>query len=55
METLQNSVPSINFIKATIKIAHPEWSIEKIEAEAQNKLAELANTTSGENCEFCSS
>lgn len=47
--------PSVGFVRATIKIAHPDWSAEQIEAELQKKLHELQNPTSSGDCEFCSS
>lgn len=47
--------PSPAFIRATIKIAHPDWTPEQIEAELQKKLTEVANPESGSECEFCSS
>ncbi|WP_317899901.1 hypothetical protein [Aurantibacillus circumpalustris] len=55
MNTTQTTTPNSNFIKSLIKIANPDWTIERIEAEAQKKLAELANPTNDDNCEFCSS
>ena len=59
METKQNQVnsngPSLGFIRATIKIAHPEWTAEQIEAELQIKVKELENPNSDAGCEFCSS
>lgn len=49
-------MPSVGFIRATIKIAHPEWTPEQIEAELQQKIHELQNpANSGADCEFCSS
>lgn len=44
------------FIKAMIKITHPEWSAEQIEAEFQKKLYELNNPTHDNDgsCEYCS-
>ena len=55
MEKIQNLGPSLNFIKATIKIANPNWSTEQIEAEAQRKLVEMTNPSNSDDCEFCSS
>lgn len=55
MNTTETSLPNSNFIKSLIKIANPDWSLEQIEAEAQKKLAEMANPMSDDNCEFCSS
>jgi len=50
------TTPNSNFIKAMIKIANPDWTPEQIEAEAQRKLAEMANPANGDdNCEYCSS
>lgn len=47
--------PSVGFVRATIKIAHPDWTPEQIEAELQVKLHELANPNTDPSCEFCSS
>lgn len=47
--------PSPAFIRATIKIAHPDWTPEQIEAELQVKLHEMANPNTDPSCEFCSS
>lgn len=47
--------PNPAFVKATIKIAHPDWTPEQIEAELQKKLIELQNPQTDEGCEFCSS
>ena len=56
MQTAQNyNGPSPGFIRATIKIAHPDWTAEQIEAELQKKIAELQNPNAAEGCEFCSS
>lgn len=56
---MQNQVkPPVNsgFIKATIKIAHPDWTPEQIEAEYQKKIQEMNNpNNSDDGCEFCSS
>jgi hypothetical protein len=49
------SGPSIGFVRATIKIAHPDWSPEQIESELQMKLQELQKQNDGGDCEFCSS
>lgn len=54
MQTQNNSGPSPAFIRATIKIAHPDWTPQQIEAELQKKLNEIQNS-SDEGCEFCSS
>ena len=51
----QAAGPSQGFIRATIKIAHPDWTPEQIEAELQVKLFELQNPTNDGSCEFCSS
>ena len=53
METTH--LPSQGFIRATIKIAHPDWSAEQIEAELKKKMAELKNQSNDGTCEFCSS
>lgn len=54
--TQQNtSGPSPGFIRATIKIAHPDWTPEQIEAELQKKLQEIQNPSQDGGCEFCSS
>lgn len=55
MQNTQITPPNSNFIKSLIKIANPEWSAEQIEAEAQKKLFEMANSPSDDNCEYCSS
>ncbi len=59
METKPNHTnsgsPSPEFVRATIKIAHPDWTVEQIESELQKKLIELANPSNDEGCEFCSS
>jgi hypothetical protein len=55
MQNTQTPPVNSNFIKSLIKIANPDWSIEQIEAEARKKLAEMANPTNDDNCEFCSS
>jgi len=49
------SGPSLGFVRASIKIAHPEWSAEQIESELQKKMMEILNPTSDGSCEFCSS
>lgn len=51
----QTSGPSPGFIRATIKIAHPDWTPEQIESELQKKMQELQNPSSDGSCEFCSS
>ena len=53
--TTQTSAPNSNFIKSMIKIANPEWTPEQIEAEAQKKMNEMANSSNDADCEFCSS
>ena len=57
MQTNQNSYsgPSPGFVRATIKIAHPDWTPEQIDAELQRKMFELQNPSSSDGCEFCSS
>jgi len=55
MQNTQTPPPNSNFIKSLIKIANPEWTPEQIEAEAQKKMLEMANDTSDDNCEYCSS
>ena len=47
--------PSPGFLRATIKIAHPDWTSEQIEKELQKKMQELQNPVPGAECEFCSS
>jgi hypothetical protein len=49
------SGPSIGYVRATIKIAHPDWSPEAIEAELQKKMQELMDPANVEGCDFCSS
>lgn len=46
--------PSVGFIRATIKIAHPDWTAEQIEAELQIKIQELAKANDDGDCLFCS-
>lgn len=46
--------PSAGFVRATIKIAHPDWTPEQIEAELQIKMQELAKANNDEDCLFCS-
>lgn len=55
MITTQTNLPSPGFIKATIKIAHPDWTAEQIEAAFQEKMIELQNPNTDPSCEFCSS
>jgi len=50
----QSSGPSVGFVRATIKIAHPDWTPEQIEAELQVKMQELAKQNNDEDCLFCS-
>lgn len=42
-----------NFVRAMVKIAHPDWTPEQIEAEAQNKIKEIENEQDG-GCDMCS-
>jgi hypothetical protein len=50
------SGPSPGFVRATIKIGHPDWTPEQIEAELQKKMNELLQTSNDDgSCEFCSS
>lgn len=42
------------YMKAMIKIAHPDWTKEQIEAEYQNKKNKT-NDDEDNGCEFCSS
>jgi hypothetical protein len=49
------SGPSPGFVRATIKIANPEWSNEQIDAELQKKLNEIMKDNGDGSCEFCSS
>jgi hypothetical protein len=56
--TMEESIPggpSPAFIRATIKIAHPDWTAQQIEAELQKKIEELRNPQNSGDCEFCSS
>ena len=55
MQNTQSPPVNSNFIKSLIKIANPDWTPEQIESEAQKKLVEMANPTSDDNCEYCSS
>jgi len=55
MQHTETTLPNSNFIKSLIKIANPGWTVEQIEAEAQKKLAEMADPTGDDTCEFCSS
>lgn len=41
------------FIKSMIRINHPDWSEEQIEAEFQTRLRALDNPEDG-SCEMCS-
>ena len=54
MQNTQLPPVNTNFIKSLIKIANPDWSADQVEAEAQKKLAEMANPTDTDGCEFCS-
>lgn len=54
MKTKQN-IPSEGFLRATIKISHPDWSAEQIEVELKKKINELRNPSNDVGCEFCSS
>jgi hypothetical protein len=47
--------PSPGFVRATIKIAHPDWTAEQIESELKKKMRELQDPSGAEGCEFCSS
>lgn len=47
--------PSPGFVRATIKIANPEWSNEQIDVELQKKLNEIMQESGDGSCEFCSS
>ncbi len=49
------SGPSPGFVRATIKIANPNWSNEQIDAELQKKLNEIMQDSGDGSCEFCSS
>jgi hypothetical protein len=49
------SGPSPGFVRATIKIAHPDWTNDQIDAELQRKLQELLTPAQDGSCEFCSS
>jgi len=55
MQAQNYNGPSPGFIRATIKIAHPDWTPEQIESELQKKIAELQNPEQPGDCEFCSS
>jgi hypothetical protein len=58
MDTNNNATyngPSPGFVRATIKIAHPDWSAEQIESELQRKMQELQDPAGDNGCEFCSS
>lgn len=52
-QTLQ--LPSPGFIKASIKIAHPDWTAEQVDAEFQIKMIEIQKQMEDGSCEFCSS
>lgn len=47
--------PSLGFVRASIKIAHPEWTAEQIESELYVKIQEILNPNNDGSCEFCSS
>lgn len=49
------NMPSPGFIKASIKIAHPDWTAEQIEAEFPVKMLEIQKQMEDGTCEFCSS
>lgn len=49
------SGPSPGFIRASIKIANPEWSNEQIDVELQKKINEVMQDNGEGSCEFCSS
>ncbi|MEK6881384.1 MAG: hypothetical protein AABY22_17305 [Nanoarchaeota archaeon] len=50
METSNNKG---NFLRSMIKIAHPDWTIEQVEAEFQKQIS--SNDNNEENgCEACS-
>ena len=53
--TSPNTGPSEGFVRATIKIAHPDWSPEQIESELKKKMWEIQNPDNEGGCEFCSS
>lgn len=53
--TSQQNGPSPAFVRATIRIAHPDWTPEQIESELQKKMNELQGATESGDCEFCSS
>lgn len=53
-QTQTTNGPSIGFVRATIKIAHPDWTSEQIEAELQIEMQELAKQNGDEDCLFCS-
>jgi hypothetical protein len=55
MEHVSTPPQNSNFIKSLIRIAHPDWTPEQIEAEALKKLSEISNASPEEGCEFCSS
>lgn len=47
--------PSPGFVRATIKIANPDWTPEQIEAELQRKMLEIIGSNTEADCLFCSS
>ena len=57
MNTMNSNTsgPSPAFVRATIKIAHPDWTPDQVESALQEKLAELQKTAASGDCEFCSS
>jgi hypothetical protein len=57
MSTQQQTLsgPSEAYVRATIKIANPNWTPEQIEAELKQKMWEIQNPNNPGGCEFCSS
>lgn len=49
------SGPSPGFVRATIKIANPDWTDAQIDAALQQKLNDLMKESGDGSCEFCSS
>lgn len=47
--------PRAEFLRALIKVAHPDWSEHQVDEEVKKKLTQLGQDSDGEECEYCSS